>query len=427
MNLTSTSKLPGRTLGNLAFAGSLFLHIGLIVFFSPWQWDWKVADKNPPETIQVKFLPTPTLSQSTETPNFPKPIPRIPSEPISTQPNSKSHLIPRNPNLSAPILPPVRMTHQMTRSHSKTTKSPLAQPASLANTQLFPATTPISTRAADQPMVTRHRFPIRQTPVSGTPVALSQTPFPMKKPKSETNRIHPLASPVQFHPDTPSPLAQPTSLASTQLFHATTPISTRAADQPMVTQHRFPVRQTRFSGTPVTLSQNAFPMKKPESEANRIHPLTVPVQFRPDTLSSIDGAVAQVPKQFAHPKTSEIHLAALPRKFSPATQHELESNLINLSNLRGLFTGKVRQRIANTKYYPKIAKRRGMEGLSVIAFTLDKNGRLMKAGLAQTSGYQPLDQAALEAVHLAAPYPEIPTELKTNTFQFKLPISFVLK
>jgi periplasmic protein TonB len=68
-----------------------------------------------------------------------------------------------------------------------------------------------------------------------------------------------------------------------------------------------------------------------------------------------------------------------------------------------------------------------MEGQPVVAFTLNKGGGLMKADLAQTSGYQLLDRAALEAVHQAAPYPEIPVELKTDTYQFKLPISFVLK
>lgn len=68
-----------------------------------------------------------------------------------------------------------------------------------------------------------------------------------------------------------------------------------------------------------------------------------------------------------------------------------------------------------------------MEGQLIVSFTLSKGGELMKANLAKTSGYQLLDQAALEAVQQAAPYPEIPTELKTNTYQFKLPISFVLK
>jgi protein TonB len=68
-----------------------------------------------------------------------------------------------------------------------------------------------------------------------------------------------------------------------------------------------------------------------------------------------------------------------------------------------------------------------MEGKPVIAFTLNKQGRLVKVNLAQSSGYQMLDQAALEAVQQAAPYPEIPAELKTDSYQFKLPISFVLK
>ena len=95
--------------------------------------------------------------------------------------------------------------------------------------------------------------------------------------------------------------------------------------------------------------------------------------------------------------------------------------------LRGLFTGQVRQRIARARNYPRIARRRGMEGQPVIDFTLDKRGRLTKVDLAQTSGYRLLDRAALEAVHNGAPYPEIPPPLKIDSFRFKLPISFVLK
>lgn len=185
--------------------------------------------------------------------------------------------------------------------------------------------------------------------------------------------------------------------------------------------------QARFSNTLVAISKTAFPLRAPKSEANPIHPLAGPIQSQFDTPSPLDRPAAQVPKQYASPKTPETHLVALPRQPSSPTQHELEDNPVDLGNLRGLFTGKVRQRIANAKYYPRMAKRRGMEGQPIIAFTLDKNGRLMKIDLAQTSGYQLLDKAALEAVHQAAPYPEIPAELKTNTFQFKLPISFILK
>ncbi len=98
-----------------------------------------------------------------------------------------------------------------------------------------------------------------------------------------------------------------------------------------------------------------------------------------------------------------------------------------INALRGLFTGQVRQRIAAAQYYPRIARRRGMEGRPVISFILDKRGRLTKVDLTQTSGYPLLDRAALEAVHNGVPYPEIPAQLNTDSFQFKLPISFVLK
>lgn len=140
------------------------------------------------------------------------------------------------------------------------------------------------------------------------------------------------------------------------------------------------------------------------------------------------GFVSQaVAEQPTSKNIAGTRLAALPRELPQSPPADIDAPDTDLNGLRGWFTGKVRQRIANAKYYPRIARRRGMEGQPVIAFTLDKGGRLMKADLAQTSGYQLLDQAALEAVHQAAPYPEIPDELKTDTFQFKLPISFVLK
>lgn len=132
-------------------------------------------------------------------------------------------------------------------------------------------------------------------------------------------------------------------------------------------------------------------------------------------------------KFFGAENPAHEQMAAVPREFKPNPPESAEGTQTDMSDLRGLFTGKVRQKIARAKYYPGIARRRGMEGQPVIAFTLNKWGRLTGVQLAQSSGYQLLDQAALEAVQKAEPYPEIPAELNTDTFQFKLPISFILK
>jgi len=346
MNTVSTSKLSGRNSGNIALAGSLFMHVGLIAIFSSWQWDQMVLEKAPPKIVQVKFIPDTQSSHTTEMPKASQPASIPPTRPLTTQPNSKSRLTPRTPALSTPPLPPIAEVRQLLRSPSKTIK--------------------------------------------------------------------------------PSPV-QPASLASTQLVLAAIPVSTHAAGQSKVVQHRLPIRQASFSKAPVTFSQTAFALKMPTSGTDPIHPLTDPIQSRPETLTLINGPAAQTPKQYESPKSPVTHLAALPRQpFSP-NPYEPEDNTVDLGNLRGLFTGKVRQRIANAKYYPRMAKRRGMEGQPIIAFTLGRQGQLTKVALVKTSGYQLLDRAALKAVHQAAPYPEIPAELKINTFQFKLPVSFILK
>ena len=346
MNSISTSRLPDRTLGNLAIAGSLFLHVGLFAFFSSWQWDATISEKAPPKIIHINFITAPSSLPSAETPNATKHASIPPSRPMTTQPNSKIRLTPRMPTLSTPTMPTIKMARQMIRSHRKSIKPSLAQPASSVNTQLFPAVTLVSTRAAGQSKA-----------------------LPLKNP----------------------------------------------------------VMQAKFSDTPVTHSQTAFLMNAQKPETHSIHPMTDPVQSRSDTSALLSKATAQIPKQHASPKINEPRLAALPRELSQNLQTDRDASDDDLNGLRGLFTGKVRQQIANAKYYPRIARRRGMEGQPIIAFTLGKQGQLTKVDLVQTSGYQLLDQAALKAVHQAAPYPAIPIELRTDIFQFKLPISFILK
>ncbi len=347
MNSFSTSKLPGKTLGNLAIAGSLCLHVGLIAVFSSWQWDGATLEKTPPKIVTIKFMPASPSSQSTETPSLPKTTPMPPARPMTTQPNAKSRLMPRTPSLSTPTLSPVKMAYQMIRSHSNTIKRSLSQPTSFANTKLIPAVSPVNFSQHSQ-----------------------RTAIHRRSPTSE-------------------------------------------------------IRISRISHTP---ARTAIPTEPSKMRSTLIHRRPGPAQSSTTAQVSFVSPVAVEP--LASKQTVRHTFAALPRELPqslPIDREASDTPDANLGALRGLFTGKVRQRIANAKYYPRIARRRGMEGRPIIAFTLDRQGRLTKVDLAQTSGYQLLDRAALKAVHQAAPYPEIPAPLKMNSFQFKLPISFVLK
>ena len=382
MNSSLNTILPGRTLGNLALAGSLFLHVGLITLFSSWQWELGTPPKNPPKVVKVKILPASTAQKDTQRPVPEKTARFSPAQPITVPSPSIPTLTARTPRSSAPAFQPESWVKQTMASPKMQFKPRKVQRISLS----AEATKPQAVRSA--------------------------------KTNQERHNSKQIIS------IKPSPTLNPSLTESTQ---PTAPAGAHESGQPTVVQHRSPSRPAGFSKIPATVSKTALSTKSPKRELNNIHqrPSPTPSQIAISTEAS--STAQQVAKSFTSPLKPRSQPAALLQKLfkNPPTVHDDFD--VNLNTVRGLFTGQVRQRIADAKYYPRIARRRGMEGQPVVAFTLNKRGGLMKANLAQTSGYQLLDRAALEAVHQAAPYPEIPAELKADTYQFKLPISFVLK
>lgn len=72
-----------------------------------------------------------------------------------------------------------------------------------------------------------------------------------------------------------------------------------------------------------------------------------------------------------------------------------------------------KRRIANHKFYPNSAKRRGIEGRVGLKISINPNGTLMSVHITHSSGSTILDDAALSAVHAASPFK---TMQKTLTF-----------
>ncbi len=97
----------------------------------------------------------------------------------------------------------------------------------------------------------------------------------------------------------------------------------------------------------------------------------------------------------------------------------------NLELLSKSFSDSVWGKISTAKFYPKIARRHGWEGKPVIEFQIGKNGNLVSYSIAVASPYEVLNQAALDAVKNASPYP-IPEPLQ-SPITFKILISFSLR
>ena len=130
--------------------------------------------------------------------------------------------------------------------------------------------------------------------------------------------------------------------------------------------------------------------------------------------------------------SDEVRIATLaPRQMprvkwdEPPEESEVASESID--QIMNDFYRKVGKQIAFAKIYPDFARKMGYQGKILVAFRIGKDGKILNLSVSQSSGYKILDEAALEAVKEAGPYPPIPNELNTRFLKLKIPISYALR
>lgn len=73
---------------------------------------------------------------------------------------------------------------------------------------------------------------------------------------------------------------------------------------------------------------------------------------------------------------------------------------------RTSLVGLIKQRIAARRYYPELARRRGVEGTVGVSFYIEPDGRVSRLSI-RRSADPALDEAAADAVRTAAPLPHV--------------------
>jgi protein TonB len=81
----------------------------------------------------------------------------------------------------------------------------------------------------------------------------------------------------------------------------------------------------------------------------------------------------------------------------------------------------VTQRIA--QYQPYL-KERNVQGTVIVRLVIAHDGRLLGSSIAQSSGIIDLDQALMESVRAAAPFPPLPSEIADAQVAFRVPLGF---
>lgn len=83
--------------------------------------------------------------------------------------------------------------------------------------------------------------------------------------------------------------------------------------------------------------------------------------------------------------------------------------------------------LAQHRIYPRLAQMRGMEGQVLVHIRVARKGSVIDMVVARSSGFDILDQQALDMVRQAAPLPNLPASLAEREFSLDVPIVFRLE
>jgi protein TonB len=84
-------------------------------------------------------------------------------------------------------------------------------------------------------------------------------------------------------------------------------------------------------------------------------------------------------------------------------------------------------RIERHKGYPAAAQVRHETGVVQIAFTIDRQGKVVASRIARSSGSTALDQETIDTLRRAQPFPSPPANMPGDTFEFTVPIRFKVR
>jgi TonB family protein len=199
------------------------------------------------------------------------------------------------------------------------------------------------------------------------------------------------------------------------------PLTRAVANISTYSKHSFsaPNRHKKLTARAITDELNSSPLKASPAPGLQIAERWIPVS------KTHPVQIASIPTNFIDEYSESVSQASVAEKAGHPSG-ETDSSGQNLDAVRKGFSSSVWGKIAQAKYYPSLARKRGWEGKPIVEFKLARNGDLLSSAITLNSPYKILNEAALNAVKNAVPYPQIPERLKVDSIRFKLPISFIL-
>ena len=398
------------------------------------------AERNP---IAVAFV-TPQLTRTlpTHRPTMEKSPPAPTAKPKQVQPE----VIPREPTRSRPL----------TRAETKQTISPqtIAQPSPKPTLQPKIRVTNVAQLPVSQPKtVRRTQTTFRPTVTDGK--VLSQ---PTSQPVTQTLVAHPTTVPqtasqplVRYGTISSQPVPRHTGVArqrTADKVHASPSrkqsIRVNATiDKVDPVSPRNPIIRNHVTNAPKPIAppvRSAPPRQSvstlPSHEEKRTRAPVMEAMTRHVTRGQSHSTVKHVFSKAARQRTSllsgshavrkrtTVNYASQTRKARP-TPTSRSASTGGFSPELLAFSKLLRERIAQTLEFPRLAKRLGYSGTTHVAIALSKTGIVRDLKVSQPSGYEILDKAAIVTLQKVLQTTKPPESIEIE--QLVVPITFDLK
>jgi protein TonB len=121
------------------------------------------------------------------------------------------------------------------------------------------------------------------------------------------------------------------------------------------------------------------------------------------------------------PVTVQPPVAATPAPVAPVAAPQKASG-----ETRDSYLGRVLAQLNRFKQYPRLARQARIEGVVMLHFVMDADGKVVSSEIAKSSGRPILDTEALALIQRAQPLPALPADFPTRTLDAVVPIEFAL-
>lgn len=150
-------------------------------------------------------------------------------------------------------------------------------------------------------------------------------------------------------------------------------------------------------------------------------------EIKPPEQLAAPAVITAPPPEFIIQTAAPPSLAVAPPPVAAPTAQPAEAPLQKKAGeTRDNFLGRLLAQLNRFKQYPRAARQAHIEGVVMLHFVMDAQGKVLRSEIAKSSGRPVLDNEALALIARAQPLPVLPADFPARTLDAVVPIKFSL-